>query len=443
MNQYLSKQIILFTKLIGRQAKKWDNYEMLKKTQYFSDKELSIFQNERLQLLLNEANRNVPYYKKIFAQLKIVPSDITVESIYKLPYLTKKIIKENSHELLNSNLPKSRLKENSTSGSSGSKTAFYSDVESDNYYAPLTWRSLNWLGIYFGDKELKIWGAMHDINKSREIINRVKNYLNNRQVISSYKMNDEIIDEYNALLNSFKPDQIHAYPSALYEYAKYILKKNFKVHTPKVILTSGEQLYDWQKKVIKEAFSSDVFNFYGCREFSIIAHECKSHEGLHIMAENLIVEVVNENGENIYDEEGELVITDLSNFAFPFIRYKILDRAILTKKKCSCAINLPLLKTINGRSFDLIKLKNDSSIGPTFFTHLFREKPGIDDFRIYQNDLHNILIEYISQEIEPDLDFFKNKIFEHSENLIKVEFKRVNEFNIPESGKRQFIFSKV
>ena len=208
-------------------------------------------------------------------------------------------------------------------------------------------------------------------------------------------------------------------------------------------MTSGEQLYDWQKEIIQKAFSTDVYNFYGSREFSIIAHECKKHEGLHIMAENLIVEVVNKKGENVYDEEGELVITDLSNFAFPFIRYKILDRAILTKKKCSCGINLPLLKSVQGRTFDLIKLKNGSSIGATFFTHLFREKPGIDDFRIYQNDLLNILIEYISQETRLDLEFFKNKIFEHSDNLIKVDFKKVDEFNVPESGKKQFIFSKV
>ena len=229
MNQYICKQIILFTRLIGRRAEKWRNYEMLKKTQYYSDEELTKFQNKRLQQLLNEANKNVVYYNKIFSKSKIQLSQINVGSINKIPFLTKAIIKEKSSELLNSNLPKSRLKENSTSGSSGSKTVFCNDVNSANYYAPLTWRSLNWLGINFGDKELKIWGAMHDINKNREIINRIKNYLNNKRIVSSYKMNDEIIEKYNSVMNSFKPDQIHAYPSSLYEYSNHILRHNYKV----------------------------------------------------------------------------------------------------------------------------------------------------------------------------------------------------------------------
>ncbi len=61
------------------------------------------------------------------------------------------------------------------------------------------------------------------------------------------------------------------------------------VYKPKAILTSGEQLYEWQREIIKKAFNSDVFSFYGCREVNITAQECKEHEGLHITAENIIL----------------------------------------------------------------------------------------------------------------------------------------------------------
>ena len=252
-----------------------------------------------------------------------------------------------------------------------------------------------------------------------------------------------IIKSYINYINTFKPDQIHAYPSSLYEISKKIIEFKAQIYVPKAILTSGEQLYEWQRETIKLAFGTDVFTFYGCREVNIIAQECKMHEGLHIMAENIILEVVNEKGENVYDEEGEIVVTDLSNYVFPFIRYKILDRGILTKEKCSCGINLPLLKSIEGRTFDLLKLRNGSSIGATFFTHLFREKPGVDDFRIYQNSIDKILVEYISTSENLDINFFTSKILSHSEKLLDVEFKKVNQFNIPDSGKKQFIFSKI
>ncbi len=193
------------------------------------------------------------------------------------------------------------------------------------------WRALKWLDLDFGDKELRIWGAMRDVKRSKTIINKIKHYFGNYSVLSSYKLNEQIIRNFIDYINTYKPDQIHAYPSSLHEISAYIIKNEIVVYKPKAILTSGEQLYDWQREKIKNAFQTDVFSFYGCREVGFIAQECKCHEGLHITAENIIVEVVNEKGENIYEEEGEIVVTDLSNYVFPFIRYKILDRGILTR----------------------------------------------------------------------------------------------------------------
>ena len=443
MNQQISKMAIALSFNFGKRKKKFKNYKIVKQTQYLPDDELKSFRNERLRNLLAEANANIPYYKKLFSDHKIKADEINLDSINKIPFLTKDIIRENQSLLQNQVLPKSRFKENSTSGSSGRKTIFYSDLNAELFKAPLNWRSLNWVDIRFGDKELRIWGAMHDINKARSLVNRTKNYLTNKVILSSYKLNDKIIREYIEFTNSYKPDQIHAYPSSLYEIAKHIVDNKLNIFKPKAIFTSGEQLYDWQREKIKEAFSADVFSFYGCREVNIIAQECKKHEGMHIMAENILLEVVNDKGENIYDEEGEIVVTDLSNFVFPFVRYKIMDRGILTKKKCSCGINLPLLKSIHGRTFDLIKLVNGGSVGATFFTHLFREKPGIDDFRVYQNNIKKILVEYISGNKDLDITYFINQIKKQSDNCLEVEFNRVDNFNIPDSGKKQFIISNI
>ena len=443
MNQQISKLYIILNNNFGKRRIKWNNYKMFKKTQYYSDADLKAFQNQRLAKLIKATYNNVEYYKNLFMQNNIKPEDINVGSLNRIPFLTKKIIAENQDSLLSKNIEGWRIRANSTSGSSGKKTTFYSDSAADYFKNPLNWRAQNWLGLTFGNKELRIWGAMHEVNKHKRIVAKTKNFLSNKVIISSYKLNDQIIKEYIELLNSYKPDHIHAYPSSIYEISKHIIEDKYKVFKPSVIITSGEQLYEWQRDVIKMAFGVDVFSFYGCREVNIVAQECKQHEGLHIMAENILLEVVNEKGENVYDEEGEIVVTDLSNYVFPFIRYKILDRGVLTKKKCSCGRTLPLLKSIHGRTFDIIKLKNGSSIGATFFTHLFREKPGIDDFRVNQNGIDKILVEYITSDENLDISFFKNSIYKQSENQLEVEFKKVEQFNIPDSGKKQFIFSKV
>ncbi|HSP88805.1 MAG TPA: hypothetical protein VLN45_11765 [Ignavibacteriaceae bacterium] len=404
---------------------------------------MSNYQNEKLQKLLENAFQNIPYYKKTILELGMDYKTININNINTLPFLTKDIIKKNNNELLNPNISPLRIIPNSTSGSSGNKTVFYSDAHSELFRAGLNWRSKKWVDLDIGNKELRIWGARFDVIKTNNALIKLRSFFRNKDVLSSYKLTPEIIKNYISFINEYKPNQIHAYPSSIFEISKFMIDNNLQTFKPIVILTSGEQLYEWQREIIERAFGVNVYNFYGCREVGIIAMECKEKKGLHIQAENIILEVVNEKGENIYDEEGEIVVTDLSNYVFPFIRYKILDRGILTKEKCACGVNLPLLKAVNGRTFDLVKLSNGGSIGATFFTHLFREKPGIEDFRIHQKNINEILIEYIPENGEVDTDYFKTKIQKYSDNLLDIIFTRTDKFITPDSGKKQFIKSFV
>ncbi len=443
MKQQLSKLSIIISNQFGKRRTKWNNYKLFSKTQYFSAEQIKDFQNEKLKKLLTDAYKFVPYYTKLFDNLKINFSDITVDTLNKIPFLSKKIIQEEKGNLLNKKLKAPRVIPNSTSGSSGEKTIFYSDGDSKAMRVALSWRCKKWIGIDLGSKELKIWGARIDVEKSSHLRTRMGNYFSNKSMLSSYKLNAQIILDDIKVINKDKPDYIHAYPSSLYEIAKFIESEKIKIHKLKAILTSGEQLYDWQRELIERVFSTRIFNFYGCREVGLISLECEKHEGLHIMAENIILEVVNKKGENVFDEEGEIVVTDFSNYVFPFIRYKIMDNGILIQKKCSCGRTLPLLKSINGRTFDLIKLINGGSIGATFFTHLFREKLGIKDFRIYQDKIDHINIEYIPENGETNINYFREKIIKHSDNLLNVDFKIVEKFETPDSGKKQFIKSFV
>ena len=82
--------------------------------------------------------------------------------------------------------------------------------------------------------------------------------------------------------------------------------------------------------------------------------ECEKHNGLHLMMENIFLEVVDKKGIPLVEGEGDLVLTHLHNRAMPFIRYKIGDRARISGRSCSCGRSLPLIEEIIGRSFDVI-----------------------------------------------------------------------------------------
>lgn len=90
------------------------------------------------------------------------------------------------------------------------------------------------------------------------------------------------------------------------------------------IITSGETLYPWQREGIEEVFGKCLYDRYGCREFGNIAHQCEEQECYHVNMERFFLEIVDKNGEWVKEgERGELVVTDLDNYGYPFIRYKI------------------------------------------------------------------------------------------------------------------------
>ena len=73
------------------------------------------------------------------------------------------------------------------------------------------------------------------------------------------------------------------------------------------------------------------------------------------MMDHNLVEVINKNGEPCSPgEEGEIALTNLTNYSMPIIRYKIGDFGILKEpSECSCGCNYPMLKKVIGRKTDI------------------------------------------------------------------------------------------
>jgi phenylacetate-CoA ligase len=74
--------------------------------------------------------------------------------------------------------------------------------------------------------------------------------------------------------------------------------------------------------------------------------------GLHVSSHSHQVEVIDRHGKSGLEEDGEIVLTSLHDYAMPFIRYRIGDRGRLTARACLCGRGFPLLETVLGRSED-------------------------------------------------------------------------------------------
>lgn len=416
------------------------------KYQYVNTEESIRISNKKLKNILEYAVNYTDYYQQSILKIK---SNQIQPSLDMFPILTKELINNHSTELISRQfINKSRMKKNSTSGSTGVKLNFFSDKKTDVIRHACSFRSNTWTGWDFGEPQVILWGAIHDFKKLNSLKKKILNsrILFNSSMLSSYDMTTKNMMEYIEIINKFKPTIITAYPSSLELFANFIMKNNYQIHSPKGIITSGETLFPFQREKIQDVFRCQVHNRYGCREVGHIACECEQQNGLHISSDHVYVEVVNKEGRPCKPGEvGEILITDLDNFVFPFIRYKIGDIGALSEKRCNCGRSLPLLEKIEGRTFDIIVGQNGNHLPGTFFTLLKYKVNGLEQFQIFQEQVDKIKVivkrckefDDIQQKIL--INCIKEKL---GDNTI-VEIEQVDKIEVKESGKFHWVTSKI
>lgn len=429
-----------------RRYKVTKTLDSLRITQWLSKEEIEKKQWQRVLQLSDSAKRDVEYYKKIFKKI-----DIKKENFQDIPFLTKNIINRNRENLISKKYQKTDLNLNSTSGSTGEKLIFYTDkkiIKNREYYRDaVNYRGEEWICDNIWEKKVLLWGLHNDVSKVSNLKDKLMNWCFHILFLSTYDLTPDLIELYVKKINKFKPKLIVGQPSALFVFSNYLKLKNIKIFSPYAIISSAEMLYSYQRKIIESVFNCKIFNRYGCREFGAIAQECEMHKGMHINAEHVFVEIVDEKGNPCKPGElGEIVITDLDNYGFPFIRYKIGDLGVLSDRRCSCGRGLPLLEKVEGRTWDVIVCPNGNHLTGTFWTILLREEvDGIDNFQLIQQDINEINLKLVinTEFTENEKKKLLKKIENNCGKEMKVEIQLVKKIEPAKSGKHRFVISKV
>jgi phenylacetate-coenzyme A ligase PaaK-like adenylate-forming protein len=158
-------------------------------------------------------------------------------------------------------------------------------------------------------------------------------------------------------LNNFQPEEIFTYPSTAGLLAERQLAGEMTIG-PRQILTGGEVLTDDVRERIVAAFDSEPFNGYGTTEVGYVAVECDRHAGLHVFEDQVLIEIVDDEYRPVpAGRPGtRLLVTNLFNRTQPLIRYELDDLVTASPEPCPCGRPFPLLKTIEGRSDDILEL---------------------------------------------------------------------------------------
>jgi len=386
MNTTIAREILNIIYLL-RGEKVWKYMREIDKYQWLNPNSLKELQWRKLKKVLTFAYNNIPYYQMTWQNLGIHPNDIkTINDFGKLPILTKEILK-NNYNLLKSKDKKNRVSLRQTSGSTGTPLKIEKDRETTAYMDAVMYRSYSWYKIKPGDKQLRIWGT--GINTTEKFKIYLKDFLLNRIRLSAFDLDRKNFLKFIKIINKFKPTFVYGYAQSVFEFAKFIVDEKIDIRHLKfkAVIVTGEMIFDWQRKIIKQAFGCPVVNEYGCTEVGIIAIECPMG-GMHIMSDALFVEFIkNDTVSNLR----EIVVTELNNFYSPLIRYKVGDKGTLSNSLCPCGRGFPVMASIKGRSDEFIVFPNGKKVDPYVFEYIIKNIPSkygtINRFLIIQDSI--------------------------------------------------------
>ena len=141
---------------------------------------------------------------------------------------------------------------------------------------------------------------------------------------------------------------------------------------------------------------------------------------------------------------GEILATDLYSYAMPFIRYAVGDMGALADEQCSCGRGLPLMKSLEGRTTDLIVFNNGVTLSGPALTLVFKDC-HIRQYQVIQEAKDKLVIKVIKAEhySDRDTEHFLGIIKAHAGEGVEIETQFVDEIPRSRSGKRRFIISKI
>lgn len=417
----------------------------MEKTQWLSENELEALQISRLKAFLVDVKQHVPYYQGLFEQLQFDPEGIrSLDDLQFLPLTGKPLIREFSEALKADDAI--GLASFNTGGSSGEPLTFYIGNKRVSHDVAAKWRATRWWGVDIGDTEAVIWGSPIELG-AQDKIKLIRDKLLRTHLIPAFEMSPAKIDGFIQQIKALKPAMLFGYPSALAHIAKHAENTGQRLDDLgiKVAFVTSERLYDHQREKIQQVFSCPVANGYGGRDAGFIAHQCPAGN-MHITAEDIIVEIVDTDGQLLPDDEaGEIVVTHLATRDFPFIRYRTGDVGVLSNELCQCGRGLPLLKEIQGRTTDFIVAHDDTVLHGLALIYVLREINGIDSFKIIQHSIDDTCVQVVkNQHYSPDSELkiqteFKQRLGEH----VNVTVEYLTEIEKEKSGKFRYVISHV
>ena len=320
--------------------------------------EMSALQGKRLHKIVKYVYHNVPFYRHKLQAMDITPDDIqTIDDITKLPFTTKKDLRDNYPFNLQAAPPSEIIRIHASSGTTGNPTIVGYTRKDIGVWSECMARCLTAYGIGRDDIFSVSYGyglftGGLGAHNGVEMVGAA--------VVPASTGNTE---KHAKLIRDLGITGIACTPS----YALYLAETMDKMGITKdqiklrVGAFGAEPWTENMRTEIQERLGLKGYNLYGLSEIMgpSVSYECQEQHGSHICEDHFYPEIINPvTLEKLpYGQTGELVFTTLTREGMPVIRYRTRDLCSLMGGQCNCGRTAVRMSRIQGRSDDMLIIR--------------------------------------------------------------------------------------
>ncbi|MBM7418446.1 phenylacetate-CoA ligase [Chryseobacterium sp. BIGb0186] len=389
--------------------------------------DIKIFQEEKLQELLQYLEANSHFYQKLFKENNIQISDIqTLEDLQKIPTTSKNDIQQNNNDFFC--IPQNKIVDYSTtSGTLGDPVTFGlsdQDLERLAYNEAISFACA---GIKKGD----VVQMITTIDK--RFMAGLAYFLGLRKMGASVvRMGPGIPELQWDSIFRYQPKYLITVPSFLLKMIDYAEKHGIDYKNSSVFgaVCIGESIknQDFTDNIlsqkIKEKWNIQLYSTYASTEMSTAFTECEHQVGGHQHPELIITEILDDEGNPVKNgESGELTITTLGVEALPLLRFKTGDLVKAHYEPCKCGRNTMRLGPVVGRKQQMIKYKG-TTLYPPAMNDILNDFEGILCYQIViqsnEIGLDEIIIKLSTEREE---ESFEGEVRDHFRAKLRVSPK--------------------
>lgn len=327
------------------------------------------------------AAAKAPFYAERFAACRVDPAKFeSLEQLQDYPLLTKQDLILHREQMVNPELDAKQRLYITTGGSSGVPVGFYLHKgvsrPKEQAYLEAQWSRR---GYRVGDRVAVIRGG---VTSSRAVgsisyFDATRNWL----ILSSYHLTLDRLPEYIDALNRFRPQHLHAYPSAALMLARGMEQTGLRLDFSLTSLLCGsEKLTAESQQYLAQFFGAKVFHWYGHSERVVLAAQGRTFNHLHFWPTYGYAEF----GEADAEGNREIIGTSFHNHVMPLIRYRTGDYARIKDGVILEIVgrDYEFLVSATGRRISLTAINmHDRIFDGLLAVQFFQEHPGVVECR--------------------------------------------------------------